>query len=72
LPAIDAEAVEGVAVSQLLDRGARHSRWSPHVLHAFESGQLTRANDLRTIRVRQATDLPQAKPNSEIAPAGLL
>ena len=72
LPTIDAEAVEGIAVSQLFDRRALHARPSPDVLDALEGCDRTRANDLRAISVRQAADLAKTEPHGKVAPACLL
>ncbi len=69
LPAIGAEAVEGIAVGQLLDRGALCARPAPDIFNAVIGRGAARGNDLGPVSVREAADHAQAKPHRQIAPA---
>ena len=61
--------MEGIAVRQLLDRGALRAGSAPDVLDAVISGGAARGDDLRPVSVREAADHPQAKPHRQVAPA---
>jgi len=69
LPTIGTKAMKGIAVRELLDRGALDARSPPYVFDALERGQLARTDDLRAVRVGQPADLAEPQPYGEVPPA---